>query len=168
MHCCAHVVFNFLNQVGLHAEYLYARSLARFSASLGPTAWEITSKRIEKALPAGVKFGRGWVGEFEPLRTTVLSFENHKQQQLGLNPSIQFKLASRKDKTYSPPSNVGINQIQITKWNDIQRRNSTLCQQNIIDLSGVLGCEWRDVEWSIECVVERGVNRVVDASDTGH
>ncbi|XP_010929671.1 uncharacterized protein [Elaeis guineensis] len=84
--------------VGLHAEYLYARSLARFSASLGPTAWEITSKRIEKALPAGVKFGRGWVGEFEPLRTTVLSFENHKQQQLGLNPSIQFKLASRKDK----------------------------------------------------------------------
>ncbi|XP_038981942.1 uncharacterized protein LOC103717628 isoform X2 [Phoenix dactylifera] len=84
--------------VGLNAEDSYARSLARFSASLGPIAWEIASKTIEKALPAGVKFGPGWVREFEPLQTPVLSLENHNQRQLGLNPDIQFKLASRKDK----------------------------------------------------------------------
>nr|KYP52202.1 Bromodomain and PHD finger-containing protein 3 [Cajanus cajan] len=49
--------------VGIHAEYSYARSLARFSASLGPIAWKIASHRIQQALPAGCKFGRGWVGD---------------------------------------------------------------------------------------------------------
>ncbi|PON51478.1 Bromodomain containing protein [Parasponia andersonii] len=70
--------------VGLHAEYAYARSLARFAATLGPVAWKVASQRIEQALPAGCKFGCGWVGEYEPLPTPVLMLENHNQKQSGL------------------------------------------------------------------------------------
>lgn len=46
-------------------EHAYARSLARFAATLGPVAWKVASKKIEKALPSGMKFGPGWVGENE-------------------------------------------------------------------------------------------------------
>lgn len=52
-------------QVGLHSEHGYARSLARFAANLGPVVWKIASKKIERALPSGEKFGPGWVGEYE-------------------------------------------------------------------------------------------------------
>ncbi|XP_043713746.1 uncharacterized protein LOC122662232 isoform X2 [Telopea speciosissima] len=52
-----------LMTVGLQAEYSYARSLARFAANLGPVAWKIASQKIERALPAGLNFGPGWVGE---------------------------------------------------------------------------------------------------------
>lgn len=62
--------------VGLDFEHSYARSLSRFTASLGPVAWEIVSKKIEKALPLGIKFGPGWVGEYEPLPTPFLSVES--------------------------------------------------------------------------------------------
>ncbi|KAK7385967.1 hypothetical protein VNO78_31977 [Psophocarpus tetragonolobus] len=70
--------------VGLQAEYSYARSLARFAATLGPTAWKIASQRIQQALPPGCKFGRGWVGEYEPLPTPVLKLDNRAQQQPNL------------------------------------------------------------------------------------
>ncbi|XP_022855250.1 bromodomain-containing protein 9-like, partial [Olea europaea var. sylvestris] len=62
--------------VGLYTDYSYARSLARFAATLGSVAWNVASQRIEKALPQGLKFGRGWVGEYEPLPTPVLILEN--------------------------------------------------------------------------------------------
>ncbi|GKB88748.1 hypothetical protein Tco_0961020 [Tanacetum coccineum] len=64
-----HMVFIFGIQVGLHADLAYARSLARFSATLGSVAWKVASQTIEQALPEGVKYGRGWVGEYEPLPT---------------------------------------------------------------------------------------------------
>ncbi|RRT60455.1 hypothetical protein B296_00044962 [Ensete ventricosum] len=86
--------FFFLNQVGLDAEYSYARSLACFAANLGPIAWRIASQRIESALPSGVKFGSGWVGEYEPLPTPILSFENIPQlqhQQLDTDTTLQSK-----------------------------------------------------------------------------
>uniref|UniRef100_J3MZW4 Bromo domain-containing protein n=2 Tax=Oryza brachyantha TaxID=4533 RepID=J3MZW4_ORYBR len=51
--------------VGVQLQQSYARSLARFAAQLGPVAWEIASKRIERALPPGTKFGHGWVGDGE-------------------------------------------------------------------------------------------------------
>ncbi|XP_020576744.1 uncharacterized protein LOC110022245 isoform X2 [Phalaenopsis equestris] len=51
--------------VGLHMEFAYARSLARFAANIGPIGWKLAAKRIEKALPPGTKFGPGWVGESE-------------------------------------------------------------------------------------------------------
>jgi bromodomain-containing protein 9 len=39
--------------------------LARFAAQLGPVCWEIASRRIERSLAPGTKFGRGWVGDGE-------------------------------------------------------------------------------------------------------
>ncbi|XP_059441678.1 uncharacterized protein LOC132173981 [Corylus avellana] len=89
--------------VGLHAEYSYARSLARFAATLGPIAWKVASQRIENALPTGCKFGRGWVGEYEPLPTPVLMLENHAQKEPGLVPKLQSNAELRKDdKTKTP------------------------------------------------------------------
>lgn len=52
-----------MHQVGLHLEFAYAWSLARFAAKFGPIGWKFAAKRIEKALPPGTKFGPGWVGE---------------------------------------------------------------------------------------------------------
>ncbi|KAJ8538191.1 hypothetical protein K7X08_014731 [Anisodus acutangulus] len=53
-----------LMAVGVHVEqHAYARSLARFAANVGPVVWEVASKKLENILPAGVKFGPGWVGE---------------------------------------------------------------------------------------------------------
>nr|XP_043611621.1 uncharacterized protein LOC122583262 [Erigeron canadensis] len=51
--------------VGLHAEHGYSRSLARFAANMGPIVWKVASKKIEKALPPGVTFAPGVVGEPE-------------------------------------------------------------------------------------------------------
>lgn len=64
-----------MNQVGLHSEHGYTRSLARFAANLGPVAWKIAAKRIERCLPAGLKFGPGWVVENDlaPQRPLLLS-----------------------------------------------------------------------------------------------
>ncbi|XP_047329765.1 bromodomain-containing protein DDB_G0270170-like [Impatiens glandulifera] len=61
-------VFGDMNRLvgmGLNVEHGYSRSLARFASDLGPVGWKIASKKIERALPPGVKFGRGWVGENE-------------------------------------------------------------------------------------------------------
>ncbi|KAG8492679.1 hypothetical protein CXB51_010334 [Gossypium anomalum] len=75
--------------VGLQAELSYARSLARFAATLGPVAWKVASRRIEQALPVGCKFGRGWVGEYEPLPTPVLTFETRAPKESALFTKLQ-------------------------------------------------------------------------------
>ncbi|GAV72907.1 Bromodomain domain-containing protein [Cephalotus follicularis] len=82
--------------VGLHAEYSYARSLARFAATLGPVAWKVASQRIEQALPVECKFGRGWVGEYEPLPTPVLMLETNKQKTPALFAKFQVTSEVRK------------------------------------------------------------------------
>ncbi|PWZ41853.1 Bromodomain and PHD finger-containing protein 3 [Zea mays] len=51
--------------VGVQLQQSYSRSLARFAAQLGPVCWEIASRRIERSLAPGTKFGRGWVGDGE-------------------------------------------------------------------------------------------------------
>ncbi|KAJ6804339.1 peregrin-like isoform X1 [Iris pallida] len=51
--------------IGLQLEHTYARSLARFAAKLGPIGWTIAAKRIERILPPGTKYGRGWIGGSE-------------------------------------------------------------------------------------------------------
>lgn len=86
-----------MNQVGLHAEYSYARSLARFAATLGPAAWKIASEKIEQALPPGYKFGRGWVGEYEPLPTPVLMLDSRIQKESALFPKLPTSRDVRKD-----------------------------------------------------------------------
>ena len=53
-------------------EHTYARSMARFAAKLGPIAWAIASRRLERVLPPGTKFGRGWVGDGEPPQQSKL------------------------------------------------------------------------------------------------
>ncbi|XP_044488040.1 uncharacterized protein LOC123212876 [Mangifera indica] len=85
--------------VGLHAEYSYARSLARFAAVLGPVAWKVASQRIEQALPPGYKFGRGWVGEYEPLPTPVLMLETCSQKESSLFTKYQSIADVRKDES---------------------------------------------------------------------
>ncbi|KAD2804625.1 hypothetical protein R6Q59_029920 [Mikania micrantha] len=60
--------------VGVHAEHGYSRSLARFAANMGPIVWEIASKKIKKALPQGVAFGPGFVGEPEASVPPTLFF----------------------------------------------------------------------------------------------
>ncbi|KAF8391540.1 hypothetical protein HHK36_023846 [Tetracentron sinense] len=87
----------FSHEVGLNADHSYARSLALFAATLGPVAWKVASSRIEQALPVGFKFGRGWVGEYEPLPTPVLMLENHTLKQPAYSPNLQCTAESRKD-----------------------------------------------------------------------
>lgn len=71
--------------VGLHSEHGYARSLASFAANLGSVAWRIASRKIEKALPPGVKFGPGWVGEEERL---VLPFQDLLQTRISPSAAL--------------------------------------------------------------------------------
>ncbi|KAL3639977.1 hypothetical protein CASFOL_014945 [Castilleja foliolosa] len=75
--------------VGLYSDHSYARSLARFAATLGSVAWEVASKRIEQALPQGLKFGQGWVGEYEPLPTPVLMLENRSIKEPPFMAKVQ-------------------------------------------------------------------------------
>ncbi|OMO83488.1 hypothetical protein CCACVL1_11383 [Corchorus capsularis] len=82
--------------VGLQAEFSYARSMARFAATLGPVAWKVASRRIEQALPTGCKFGRGWVGEYEPLPTPVLNFAPKES-------ALFTKLQRAADASYKAP-----------------------------------------------------------------
>ncbi|XP_057976783.1 uncharacterized protein LOC131163940 [Malania oleifera] len=90
--------------VGLHAEYSYARSLARFAATLGPVAWKVASKRIEQALPSGFKFGCGWVGEYEPLPTPVLMLESRVQREPAFVTRLHSAVERRKDEKNSKAS----------------------------------------------------------------
>ncbi|WOL15159.1 hypothetical protein Cni_G23940 [Canna indica] len=87
--------------VGLDAEYSYARSLARFAGNLGPIAWKIASQRIGSALPSGVKFGCGWVGEYEPLLSPILSLSNSpqkQQEQIDINMKTTTKTTTKQFK----------------------------------------------------------------------
>ncbi|XP_051133595.1 uncharacterized protein LOC127253189 [Andrographis paniculata] len=92
--------------VGLYSDHSYARSLAHFAASLGSVAWRVASKRIEQAVPQGFKFGRGWVGEYEPLSTPVLIFENCTVKEppyFAEVPAPADSNKSRTNPTFSDP-----------------------------------------------------------------
>lgn len=84
--------------MGLYADHSYARSLARFAATLGPIAWEFASRRIEQALPPGFKFGRGWIGEYEPLPTPVLMLKNYTLKEPPFLAKFRQKIDVEKDK----------------------------------------------------------------------
>lgn len=76
-----------LVHTGIQSEYAYARSLAHFSADLGPAAWKIAAKKIEKSLRSNVPFGRGWVGEDEAPRSALLLHEEIKDQHTSAQTS---------------------------------------------------------------------------------
>ncbi|XP_052207681.1 uncharacterized protein LOC127811658 [Diospyros lotus] len=93
--------------VGLHSDHSYARSLARFAATLGPVAWKVASRRIEQALPPGFKFGRGWVGDYEPLPTPILVLENCSQKEPAfLTKSSHTSDVRKDDKSTKAPGPV--------------------------------------------------------------
>ncbi|KAI4374875.1 hypothetical protein MLD38_012815 [Melastoma candidum] len=73
-----------LVMVGLQFEHAYARSLARFAANLGPVAWKIASKKMERVLPPGVKFGPGWVGESDNMKPLEV---DHQKSSVSSFPS---------------------------------------------------------------------------------
>ncbi|GFZ04931.1 DNA-binding bromodomain-containing protein [Actinidia rufa] len=83
--------------VGLHADHSYARSLARFAATLGPAAWKAASERIVQALPPGFKFGRGWVGDYEPLPTPILMLDKSSQKEPAPVTNLLCTSDARKD-----------------------------------------------------------------------
>uniref|UniRef100_A0A7N0U5L5 Bromo domain-containing protein n=1 Tax=Kalanchoe fedtschenkoi TaxID=63787 RepID=A0A7N0U5L5_KALFE len=87
--------------VGLHAEYGYARSLARFAAGLGPLAWNIASKKIEKSLPSEVKFGPGWVGhnDVNPQRPMLIYPSSSGQAAAAPSVSAHSALKISGDKS---------------------------------------------------------------------
>ncbi|XP_019196699.1 PREDICTED: uncharacterized protein LOC109190623 [Ipomoea nil] len=95
---------NQLVPVGLYTDYSYARSLARFAATLGPNVWKVASRRIEQALPPGFKFGRGWVGEYEELPTPVLMPENYTLKEPAFLAKFVHRTDAEKDKFVNPAS----------------------------------------------------------------
>ncbi|KAL6217928.1 hypothetical protein ACLB2K_011145 [Fragaria x ananassa] len=103
-----------LMPVGLQSDG-YARSLARFAANLGPVAWRIAAHRIQRSLPAGVKFGPGWVGENDvaPHRSLVLVSSSKERpfspQSLpnranSSSAATSCSIESNKDKLLEKPS----------------------------------------------------------------
>nr|GMC53464.1 bromodomain-containing protein DDB_G0270170 isoform X2 [Ipomoea batatas] len=90
--------------VGLYTDYSYARSLARYAATLGPNVWKVASRRIEQALPPGFKFGRGWVGEYEELPTPVLMPENYTLKEPDFLAKFVHRTDAEKDKFVNPAS----------------------------------------------------------------
>ncbi|TYJ03228.1 hypothetical protein E1A91_A12G014200v1 [Gossypium mustelinum] len=96
--------------VGVYYEHGYTRSLARFAANLGPVAWKIASKRIEKCLPAGVNFGPGWVGENDipvprPLQLPSLSLPPGQKTfgQNSYSSTETYAPETREDKQSDKP-----------------------------------------------------------------
>eukprot|EP01018_Ginkgo_biloba_P037724 Gb_27356 [translate_table: standard] len=88
-----------LVHTGIQLEYAYARSLARFCAELGPAAWEIAAKKIEKTLPSEVPFGPGWVGEYKASHGTLLLRAESKDKQTSAPTSaIPIDLGENKAK----------------------------------------------------------------------
>lgn len=90
--------------VGVHADHSYARSLALFAATLGPVAWKVASRTIEEALPHGFEYGRGWVGEYEPLPTPIVILENHSPEEpVFLSKTDRNSNPRKDDKTSNNP-----------------------------------------------------------------
>lgn len=76
-----------INQVGVHFEHGYARSLARFAANLGPVAWKVASKKIGSVLPSGLKFGPGWIGENESSTLQQFSICERGEEKVQCYPA---------------------------------------------------------------------------------
>ncbi|KAH7292470.1 hypothetical protein KP509_29G070400 [Ceratopteris richardii] len=81
--------------MGYQMEFLYAKSLARFAADLGPLVWKVAAEKIKKALPPGCPFGPGWVGEKEAIGVTSALLN---KQRLGVQPIKQFEKLSSESK----------------------------------------------------------------------
>nr|CAB3454432.1 unnamed protein product [Digitaria exilis] len=98
-----------LVNVGLDAEhsYVYARSLARFAGSLGAQGWRIASERIRHALPAEVKYGRGWVGEYEPPLPSILVVNDQSRHLKSSEANVRRNASLPRDNERLRPTESG-------------------------------------------------------------
>ncbi|KAG0478995.1 hypothetical protein HPP92_013714 [Vanilla planifolia] len=80
----------------------------------------MVSQKIEKALPPGIKYGPGWVGEYEPLPRPFLSLENCNKQHIG--KTISDSRPATKDKVTELKSNAGQNPISTKKQHELKKQ----------------------------------------------
>ncbi|KAK1304197.1 Transcription factor GTE12 [Acorus calamus] len=116
-----------------NAEYSYARSLACFAAALGPTAWKIASKKIEQALPSGMKFGRGWIGDYEPFPAPVVFIRNHNRHEPSHSTTSQTM--TRRDSSCKDVFNAYLqkgskDKEDLKHTQDNSKMNGQLCVRN--------------------------------------
>lgn len=106
-------------------EHSYARSLARFAANLGPVVWNFASKKLASALPPGVKFGPGYVGEREaPLQSPFSSFEQKSSCSLACEVNNRSPVTS---------STSGVNLVVASGFQDkdnLEETNRRMSCQN--------------------------------------
>ncbi|CAM0906029.1 unnamed protein product [Alopecurus aequalis] len=122
-----------LISVGLHCEHSYARSLARFAGSLGARGWRIASERIQQTLPAEVRFGRGWVGEYEPPLPSILAVQDQLRSQVASDANIQRKASLPRDnESVRPKESINPKDMSLSLLNRITTVN------NVIGVTGSL------------------------------
>ena len=120
-------------QVGLHCEHTYARSLARFAGSLGARGWRIASERIQQTLPAEVRFGRGWVGEYEPPLPSILAVQDQLRSLDASDVNIQRKASLPRDnERVRPKESINPKDMSLSLLNRITTVN------NVIGVTGSL------------------------------
>ncbi|XP_037484773.1 uncharacterized protein LOC119363503 [Triticum dicoccoides] len=122
-----------LINVGLHAEHSYARSLARFAGSLGAQGWRIASERIQQTLPAEVRFGRGWVGEYEPPLPPILVMQDQLRSQVSSDTNMQRNASVPRDnERLRPTESINSKDMSLSLLNRITSVN------NVIGVTGSL------------------------------
>ncbi|XP_074591621.1 uncharacterized protein LOC141847469 [Curcuma longa] len=159
--------------VGLYTEHAYARSLARFAAKLGPTAWEIAAKRIERVLPPGTKFGRGWIGEKEaPQQSDPLPSKSLNSSQPENLPTTSASASEHASDDAAVEVNAGSSsptiplsyQRRSTESEEASARNqpSPLKPHNAVGLHGI----WQKTGNQLPQVVGLGFNRLSQVGNT--
>lgn len=122
-----------LISVGLHAEHSYARSLARFAGSLGARGWRIASERIQQTLPAEVKFGRGWVGEYEAPLPPILVVQDQLRSSISSDVNMQRNASLPRDNgRLRPTESTNPKDMSLSLLNRITTVN------NVVGVSGSL------------------------------
>ncbi|KAG8080404.1 hypothetical protein GUJ93_ZPchr0007g4668 [Zizania palustris] len=122
-----------LISVGPHAEHSYARSLARFAGSLGTHGWRLVSERIQQVLPTDVKFGRGWVGEFEPPLPSILYVEDQSRTLVSSEANVQRNASmTRNNERIRPIESINPKDMSLNLLNRITTGN------NMVGVSGPL------------------------------
>lgn len=86
-------------------DFSYARSLARFAADLGPEVWKVAGEKIRRALPVGVPFGPGWVGQQEAPGRPIMSMVNKTVVHAGTDPH------SRAEQPFSEVGVAGVQRV---------------------------------------------------------
>ncbi|KAG8099856.1 hypothetical protein GUJ93_ZPchr0013g34778 [Zizania palustris] len=145
-----------LISVGPRAEHSYARSLARFAGSLGTQGWRLASERIQQVLPTDVKFGRGWVGEFEPTLPPILFVEDQSRNLVSSEANVQRNASmTRNNERIRPTESTNPKDMSLSVPNRITTGN---------DMVGVPGpLESPEVKPRLFCVAAEPQQKKTDA-----